>query len=359
MSRTSTVILWIAVVLMTGVYFLPLWSISLDAPQYPEGMGMNIWLTKITGEEPHDLQNINGLNHYIGMKEIHAESIPELRYMKYIMLGLIALGILAAALRRKRVLAIFVVVAIALAVVGLADFYRWSYDYGHDLNPDAPIKVPGMTYQPPLIGSKVLLNITATSLPGLGGLMLMIAVAASTLVLFFETRRARRASRTKPASRKHQKPAAAVVALLAIILAGCSIEPKPIEYGVDNCAFCRMTIADQKYGAEAITKKGKIYKYDALECMVNDMQRGGLVEAEFHSLLTVDFTQPTTLIDATTAVYLQSDQLRSPMAVNLTSFSDDQSARDARKRYNGSVMAWGEVLEFVDQIADQGVHSQQ
>ena len=352
MSRTSTIILWIAVILMLGVYFLPLWSISLSAPQYPEGMGMYIWISKLSGHGPHDLQKINGLNHYIGMKEIHAESIPELRFMKFIVAGLIALGALAALVRKRRFLVLFVVVAVLVAIVGLADFYRWSYDYGHNLDPDAPIKVPGMTYQPPLFGSKVLLNITATSLPGVGGWMLIAAVAIASLVLLWEGRRGRRTARH--AVGRRVAPAAPVAAaVVMLLLTGCAVEPKPIAYGVDNCAFCRMTISDQKYGAELLTKKGRVYKYDALECMVNDLQRGEQTDAQIKMLLTVDFNRPTELIEATDAVFLRSDALRSPMAMNLTSFADAGAARDAQKRYDGDVMTWSEVLDFVRSAEDR------
>ncbi|MCP9290125.1 MULTISPECIES: hypothetical protein [Gracilimonas] len=162
--------LWMAVaaLLLIGVYLVPIWSISMEAPQYPEGIGMNITVNNIEGKQPNDLKNINGLNHYIGMKSIEPASIPELQLMPYIFGFLIISGLIIAATGKRTLILFWLGIFILLAIAGLVDFYLWGYDYGHNLNPDAPIKVPGMTYQPPLLGSKQLLNINATSLPHLG-----------------------------------------------------------------------------------------------------------------------------------------------------------------------------------------------
>lgn len=163
------------------VFTLPIWIINLDAPQYPEGIGMKISIDKIEGKSKQDLKNINGLNHYIGMKPITPESIPELKIMPWIFGFLIVSGLAVAVSGNRTALLIWIILFILLAIAGLVDFYLWSYDYGHDLDPNAAIKIPGMTYQPPLIGSKQLLNIKATSLPGPGFYvsLLSIAIAAS------------------------------------------------------------------------------------------------------------------------------------------------------------------------------------
>jgi hypothetical protein len=177
------------------LYVLPLWHIGLRAPQYPEGLGMYIWVNQITGQGPHDLQNINGLNHYIGMKAIVPESIPELRFMPLLVGGLIATGLVVALWGRRRVLYAWVAVFALGAVAGLADFWRWGYDYGHHLNPHAAIQIPGMSYQPPLIGTKQLLNFQATSWPALGGWIAMTALGLAAAVAIREWRRARRSGR--------------------------------------------------------------------------------------------------------------------------------------------------------------------
>jgi hypothetical protein len=191
MSRSSRLILAVVALAMALAYPLPLWHIALKAPQYPEGLGLYIAINRIEGQSPHDLGSINNLNHYIGMKVITPEDIPELRFMPYVLAGLIGLGLLAAAAGKRWLLAIWVGVFAVGAVAGLADFYRWSYDYGHNLDPNAIIKVPGMTYQPPLIGGKQLLNFHAASWPASGGWVLIGAMLTGIWLVFREYRRPR------------------------------------------------------------------------------------------------------------------------------------------------------------------------
>jgi hypothetical protein len=159
------------------VYLTPLWHIGLKAPQYPEGLGMYIWASRITGEKPQDLNSINGLNHYIGMKTIVPESIPELRIMPLVLAVLVGGGILVALIGRRRVLFAWTGLFAAGALAGLADFWKWGYTYGPELDPHAAIKIPGMSYQPPLLGSKQLLNFHATSWPASGGWIAILALA--------------------------------------------------------------------------------------------------------------------------------------------------------------------------------------
>lgn len=168
MVKRERIIMAIASLLLAVVFITPIWTIDLEAPQYPEGIGMKISINKIEGQNKNDLQNINGLNHYIGMKEITPESIPELKIMPWVFAFLIASGLAVAAWGNRMALLVWIILFVLMALAGLVDFYIWGYDYGHNLNPDAAIKIPGMTYQPPLIGTKQLLNITATSLPSLG-----------------------------------------------------------------------------------------------------------------------------------------------------------------------------------------------
>ena len=171
-----------AVLLGLSVLF-PLWKISLTAPQYPEGLGMHIWAHTVSGVEPNDLQNINGLNHYIGMATIEPDEIPELKLMRPGMIAMSLLGLSLAAFGRRRLMMLWCGALAVAAVAGMADFYRWEYDYGHNLDYEhAPIKIPGMAYQPPLIGSKKLLNFTATSLPAAGGILAIASVALGVVV---------------------------------------------------------------------------------------------------------------------------------------------------------------------------------
>jgi copper chaperone NosL len=198
MSRPSRIIVALAALSLAALYVLPLWHIGLKAPQYPEGLGLYIAADRIVGEKPQDLNSINGLNHYIGMKVIEPDDIPELRFMPKIIGGLIALGLLVGLAGRRGLLYGYAAALVAFAAAGLADFYKWTYDYGHNLDPKAIIKVPGMTYQPPLIGSKQLLNFHATSWPASGGWIAILAVTLVVAVAMWQWRQGGRSGRVAP-----------------------------------------------------------------------------------------------------------------------------------------------------------------
>lgn len=176
MNNKNRILFAFGAILLVTIYFFPLWSIELQAPQYPEGLGLYIWGNKITGFNENDLNNINQLNHYIGMKVITIDSIPELKIIPPLVGALIFLGLLSAFINKKGIYITWVVMLIIVLSVGLLDFYLWEYDYGHNLDPTAAIKIPGMSYQPPLIGSKQLLNINAVSLPHVAGIAPVITV---------------------------------------------------------------------------------------------------------------------------------------------------------------------------------------
>lgn len=187
LSTRSRWLLVVAAFLMGTLYVLPIWRVALTAPQYPEGLGMHIRIATITGFKPNDLDNINNLNHYIGMQRIVPESIPELRILPFVVAGLILVALVAALTGRRWLAGTWVVLFAVLAVAGLADFYRWSYDYGHNLDfENAIIKIPGMTYQPPLLGTRQLLNFTATSLPAIGGILAAVALMLGVLALWID-----------------------------------------------------------------------------------------------------------------------------------------------------------------------------
>lgn len=169
--------------------FVPIWSIYLSAPQYPEGLAMFIHADKVSGE----YEIINGLNHYIGMKEIHADEFWEFKILPFA-LGLFAvLCFLAAFLNSRKILYTLTGIYLLFGVGFVIDFWRWLYDYGHNLNPHAAIIVPGMSYQPPLFGYKQLLNFEVWSYPNIGG-GIMIATGVILIILaFVENRMAKKA----------------------------------------------------------------------------------------------------------------------------------------------------------------------
>jgi len=169
--KTSTrIIIAIASLAMISAYYVPLWQILMWAPQYPEGLEMKIWIDDLTG----DVRIISALNHYIGMKHIEVSMFPEFKYMIYIVGALIGFGLLTSLVNRRFMLVAFGSLIAASGIAALVDFYLWGYDYGHNLDPTAPIVVPGMAYQPPLIGTKQLLNFTAFSGSDIGGWIFLV-----------------------------------------------------------------------------------------------------------------------------------------------------------------------------------------
>jgi copper chaperone NosL len=191
MTRTSRLVVALASLLLLAVYVTPLWRIELVAPQYPEGLGLRIWVNQITGLKPNDLNSINGLNHYIGMRAIEPAAIPELRFMPQLLAAAVAAGLVVALVGRRWLLYAWAGLFTLGAAVGLGDFWKWGYEYGHQLDPHAAIKVPGMSYQPPLLGSKQLLNFHATSWPDVGGWIAILALVFVVGAAMLEWRRAR------------------------------------------------------------------------------------------------------------------------------------------------------------------------
>ncbi|MBN8575528.1 MAG: hypothetical protein KF775_03110 [Cyclobacteriaceae bacterium] len=178
----SRLVVAVAALLMISAYYVPLWQILMWAPQYPEGLEMNIWINTISG----DVKVISALNHYIGMKHIEVEMFPEFGYMIYIVGFLIGFGLLTALLNRRIMLWVFSGLLVATAAAALIDFWLWGYDYGHNLDPTAAINIPGMSYQPPLIGTKQLLNFTAFSGPAIGGWIFIVSGMLVLATLGFE-----------------------------------------------------------------------------------------------------------------------------------------------------------------------------
>ena len=166
----------------------------------------------------------------------------------------------------------------AVAIVGLADFYKWEYDYGHDLDlENAIIKMPGMTYQPPLIGSRQLLNFRATSIPAPGGYALIVSLALGVVAVVLDWRRkpaeGRSPFRNGVARRWCCRMRALALVLALIATAGCQRVPRPLVAGVDACDFCRMTVSDTRFGGEIQSRTGKIHAFDAVECLASFISR--------------------------------------------------------------------------------------
>ncbi len=136
--------------------------------------------------------------------------------------------------------------------------------------------------------------------------------------------------------------------LSLIIFAGlyfvsCAIGPEDINYGSDVCSGCQMTIVDNQHAAEFVTHKGKVYKFDAIECMMSDIKKQG--ENNIALYLINDYSMPGKLIDALNATYLISENLPSPMGANLTGFGNKTDADMIQKEKKGKIYSWNKLKE--------------
>jgi len=190
LSALSKILIFISGILLILVLFVPLWQIELEAPQYPEGLVLKMYPHKIGG----NVDIINGLNHYIGMRTLHTKDFIEFTVLPYIVGFFALLCFIVVALKKQKWLTVLFTLFVIFGIVAMVDFWRWEYAYGHELNPDAPIQVPGMAYQPPLIGYKQLLNFGAFSIPDIGGFLFILVgllLLIALLLPWFKRRKAK------------------------------------------------------------------------------------------------------------------------------------------------------------------------
>lgn len=336
MNSSSKKILFISALILIGVFFFPIWNINLEAPQYPEGLGLRIWVNQITGLKENDLQNINGLNHYIGMKPINPDDIPELKIMPFVIGFMILFGLFNAFKGNKKLVYVWFILFLFLGAIGIYDFYKWEYNYGHNLNPNAPIKVPGMTYQPPLIGSKQLLNINAISFPSISFYIILVSIFLSVFAIYIN-------EKLKKKVININSKAKVSMILLTFILIGCSPKPEPIDYGNDICEFCKMNITDNKYAAEIVTNKSKVYKFDSIECLFQFKKIGLKQNEQIYSEWVNDFSNPGELIDLKKAYFLKCNVFRSPMGMNVLSVSSLEKLNEMKSQCDGEILNYNEA----------------
>lgn len=130
---------------------------------------------------------------------------------------------------------------------------------------------------------------------------------------------------------------------LLVFLASCSADPRPIAYGEDACHHCKMTLMDQKFGAELVTEKGKVFIFDDVNCMLQYMDSEEGKRQTYKHILVTDYLNPGVLLDATLAFYLKSEEFQTPMASNIVAFPDYDLLKEYKSKSGGVYLAWGEL----------------
>ena len=142
------------------------------------------------------------------------------------------------------------------------------------------------------------------------------------------------------------------VTLLVSLLQACTNGPQPIIYGSDGCHFCKMTIVDDKFGAEIVSDKGKIFKFDAIECMINHSINESFFGAEGYTFWISDLNQPGELINARYSYYLRAKALPSPMGMYLSGYNNQRSALIKHNEIGGEIYSWKELKESFTELPE-------
>jgi len=146
--------------------------------------------------------------------------------------------------------------------------------------------------------------------------------------------------------RKMKKGLIAIFTVILLFNTSCKVEPEEIIYGSDACHFCKMTIVDQQHAAQYVTNKGKQFKFDAIECMLNDLAEKNT--DEINIFLISDYGNPGTKADAQTATYLISQEIKSPMGAFLSAFSSEEIAKKTQQESGGKLYNWYSIKEKYD-----------
>ncbi len=185
--KKSKLLMIVGSLLLLGLFVFPLWNITLEAPQYPIPLGMDIHINKFEDTHEFDIKNINLMNHYVGMQYI-PETIPEFKIFPWAVGIMVVLGVIIGLKGNYKLFLAWFIVMSLLGIAGMYDFYLWEHDYGHNLNPKAIMKFTNpdgsiMGFQPPLCGSKDILNFKAHSYPRIGAYLMFVGMAL-TFVAF-------------------------------------------------------------------------------------------------------------------------------------------------------------------------------
>ena len=135
--------------------------------------------------------------------------------------------------------------------------------------------------------------------------------------------------------------------VFSIALLSCSAQPEPIQYGTDLCHHCKMTLMDQKFGAELVTKKGKVFKFDDVNCLLRYMRSGAIAKKEYKGVLVVNFAKKAELLPVSAASFLLADYVISPMGSRVAAFHTQEAALLFKGIREGVIYTWTELEKIV------------
>jgi copper chaperone NosL len=375
----NRLLMTLAALLLIPAFYTPLWRIGLVAPQYPDGLGMDIYVHDVRGRDRHDIQNINILNHYIGMKEIDPATIPELEIMPKVLGALVVSGVVVGVVGSPVLMGVWLVVFLGAGTAGMVDFYLWNIDYGHNLSPDAPIRIPGMTYSPPILGTAQLLNIRASSWPGLGtGFLTLSALLAglATVGAFRERRHRRGAPRAAMTLLPLLLPLAALAGCDPNVDAGdVSTHREGVRGGqarpvvtpplapqdsmdFDRRAidpYCLVEVETIRWGGTLELKNGERLPFASASCLAAFVAGGFVAPEQIERIRVVDFSQGWKLVDAPSARFLLTPNLKTPAGtLNVLAVETDRLATSLQEAYSGRLISWEELLRLTGPGASGG-----
>lgn len=139
-----------------------------------------------------------------------------------------------------------------------------------------------------------------------------------------------------------------ILIFVMLYISACSPGPEPIDYGNDICEFCKMNITDNKYAAEIVTQKNKVFKFDSIECLFQ-FKKGFINNDEIHSEWVNDFLEPGKLINLKTAYFFKSEIFRSPMGMNVLSVDSKEKLNEIKNKSGGTELSYNEVFELANE----------
>ncbi len=186
LSNTSRILIVVATLAILPSIFLPTWTITLRAPQYPQGLELTIYPNTVGG----DVREINILNHYIGMHEIEADEFPEFRFIPFFILRFLGFALLTALIGRMPIAALGWMDFVLFGMVMLYTMQHWLYEFGQNLSPNAPLQVD--PFAPNLLGTTTVGQFAVASWPATGAILMALAGLIGPVIVLFEWRRMRR-----------------------------------------------------------------------------------------------------------------------------------------------------------------------